>query len=77
MKLICWKCQGIRGDLTIDDLFEHNRLYTPNIVILLETKNRSTRYGYLKRRLGMDFMHVVEPRRIAGVGIYDGNKNEQ
>ncbi|KAB2635662.1 ribonuclease H protein [Pyrus ussuriensis x Pyrus communis] len=57
---------GIRGDLIVDDLLEHNRLHTPDIVILLETKNRSHRYVYLKRRLGMEFMHVVEPRGIAG-----------
>ena len=46
--------------------FVQNRLHSPDIVILLETKNRSNRYVYLKRRLGMDFMHAVEPRGIAG-----------
>ncbi|KAM2502553.1 hypothetical protein ACFX1W_033092 [Malus domestica] len=45
---------------------EQNKLHTPDIVILLETKNRSYRYAYLKKRLGMDFMHAVEPRGIAG-----------
>ena len=66
MKLICWNCQGIGGDLTVDVLMEQNRLHTPDIMILLETKNRSHRYVFFKRRLGMDFMHAIEPRGIAG-----------
>ncbi|KAM0991682.1 hypothetical protein ACFX2C_010033 [Malus domestica] len=66
MKLICWNCQGIGGDLTIDNLIKQHRLHTLDIVILLEIKNRSNRYVYLKRRLGMDFMHTVEPRGITG-----------
>ncbi|XP_068344245.1 uncharacterized protein [Pyrus communis] len=61
-----WNCQGIGRDLTIDDLLEQNKLHTPDIVILLETKNRSNHYVYLNRRLGMDSMHAVEPRGIAG-----------
>ncbi|KAM0994543.1 hypothetical protein EV2_010370 [Malus domestica] len=45
---------------------EQNKLHTPDIVILLETKNRSNHYVFLKKRLGMDFMHAIEPRGIAG-----------
>lgn len=33
---------------------------------LMETKNHSKRYRYLKRRLGMACMHAIEPRGIAG-----------
>ncbi|CAN6541779.1 unnamed protein product [Malus baccata var. baccata] len=64
MKIITWNCQGIGGDLTVDNLLEQNRLHTPDIMILLETKNKSSRYGYLKKRLGMDFLHAVEPKGI-------------
>lgn len=71
MKLICWNCQGIEGDLTIDNLLEENRVHTLDIVILLETKNRSNHYAYLKRRLGMDFMHDGEPKGIgSGMCIF-------
>lgn len=33
---------------------------------LMETKNHSKCYRYLKRRLGMACMHAIEPRGIAG-----------
>lgn len=52
-------------DLTDDDLLEQNRLHSLEVVALLETKNHSRRYHYLKRRLGMACMHVIEPRGIA------------
>ncbi|XP_070668773.1 uncharacterized protein [Malus domestica] len=66
MKIICWNCQGIGGDLTVDDLLEQNRLHSPEVVAVLETKNHSRRYRYLKRRLDMACMHVIEQRGIAG-----------
>ena len=66
MKLIVWNCQGIGGDLTVSSLLEQNGLHTPDLVLLLETKNKSGRYEYLKKKLGMEFMHAVEPRRIGG-----------
>ncbi|KAM1309506.1 hypothetical protein ACFX13_006340 [Malus domestica] len=53
-------------ETSLDNLMEQNKLHTPDIVILLETKNRSSRYVFLKKRLGMDFMHAVEPRGIVG-----------
>ncbi|CAN6695621.1 unnamed protein product [Malus baccata var. baccata] len=77
MKIITWNCQGIGGDLTVDNLLEQNRLHTPDIVILLETKNKSSRYGYLKKRLGMEFLHAVESKGIGGglcVFWRDGSK---
>ena len=40
MKLIVWNCQGIGGDLTIENLLEQNRLHTPDIAIMLETKKK-------------------------------------
>ncbi|CAN6698982.1 unnamed protein product [Malus baccata var. baccata] len=66
MMIITWNCQGIRGDLTVDNLLEQNRRYTPDMVILLETKNNSRSFTHLKRRLGMEHWFVVEPRGIGG-----------
>ncbi|CAN6570393.1 unnamed protein product [Malus baccata var. baccata] len=43
-----------------------NRLHTPDIVVLLETKNKSSRYGYLKKRLDLEYMYAVEPRSMGG-----------
>ncbi|CAB4299177.1 unnamed protein product [Prunus armeniaca] len=66
MRIIVWNCQGIGSVLTVSSLKEQVRLQTSDIVVLLETKNWSQRYGYLKRQLGMQFMHAVEPRGLSG-----------
>lgn len=62
-------CQGIGGELIVDDLLEQNRLHSPEVVALLETKNNSRKYRYLNRRLGMSCMHAIEPRGSVG-GMY-------
>ena len=72
MKLIVWNCQGIGGDLTVANLLEQNRLRTPDLVILLETKNKSSRYGHLRKKLGMEFLHAVEPKGIGGASAFFG-----
>lgn len=66
MKTLCWNCQGIWGSLTVDALVEQVRLHKPNVLILLETKNKSNRYKYLLKLLQMDFMQPVEPKGIGG-----------
>lgn len=66
MKLIIWNCQGIGGDLTVDNLVEQNQLLTPDLMVMLETKNKSRRFDFLRRRLRMDFMHPMEPKGIRG-----------
>ncbi|KAM2888624.1 hypothetical protein FF1_012328 [Malus domestica] len=66
MKLITWNCQGIEGDLTVDNLLEQNRLHTLDIVILLETKNKSKNYEHLKRSLGIEYLFTVDPKTIGG-----------
>ncbi|KAM2763440.1 hypothetical protein PS2_015047 [Malus domestica] len=66
MKIITWNCQGIKGDLTVDNLLEQNRLHTPDMVILLETKNKSRSFAHLKMRLGMEHWFAVEPHGIGG-----------
>ncbi|CAB4314236.1 unnamed protein product [Prunus armeniaca] len=58
--------EGIGGPLTVSSLKEQVRLHAPDIVVLLETKNKVYRYGWLKKQLGMNFMHVVEPRGLSG-----------
>ncbi|CAN6722681.1 unnamed protein product [Malus baccata var. baccata] len=45
---------------------EQYRLHTPDIVILLETKNNSRNYVHLKMRLQMEHLFAVEPRGIGG-----------
>ncbi|KAM2096827.1 hypothetical protein ACFX1R_020424 [Malus domestica] len=53
-------------ETSLDNLLEQNRLHTPNIMVLLETKNKSNHYGYLKKRLDLEYMHAMEPRSIGG-----------
>ncbi|XP_070675640.1 uncharacterized protein [Malus domestica] len=66
MKTLCWNCQGIGGSLMVDALVEQARLHNPEVVILLETKNKTDRYKYLRKLLRMDFMQPVEPKGIGG-----------
>lgn len=40
--------------------------------MLLETKNRSHRYAFLKMKLGRDFMYVVELKGIGEVFVCFG-----
>ncbi|KAM1717261.1 hypothetical protein COP2_025396 [Malus domestica] len=59
------RCEATEAEETsFDNLLEQNRLHTPDIVILLETKNDNSRYGYLRKRLGLDYLHAVEPKGI-------------
>ncbi|KAM0991237.1 hypothetical protein ACFX2C_009647 [Malus domestica] len=51
-------------ETSLNNLLEQNQLHTPDIVILLETKNNSSRYGYLRKSLGLDYLHAVEPKGI-------------
>ncbi|KAM1777717.1 hypothetical protein ACFX11_044340 [Malus domestica] len=51
-------------ETSLDNLLEQNQLHTPDIVILLETKNNSSRYDYLRKRLGLEYLHAVEPKGI-------------
>ncbi|KAM1121104.1 hypothetical protein ACFX19_002872 [Malus domestica] len=57
---------GIEGNLTVDILLKLNRLHTPDIVILLETKNKSSRYVFLKMNLGLEYMFAVESKGLSG-----------
>ncbi|CAB4268375.1 unnamed protein product [Prunus armeniaca] len=49
MKILVWNCQGIGGNLTVSSLKEQVKLHIPDMVLLLETKTRSQRYGFLKK----------------------------
>lgn len=59
-------CQGIRGNLTVSSLKEQVKLHTPDMVTLLETKTRHSRYVFLKKVLGMPFMHAVDTCGLSG-----------
>ncbi|KAH0981273.1 hypothetical protein GBA52_008450, partial [Prunus armeniaca] len=66
MKILAWNCQGIGGNLTVSSLKEQVKLHTHDMVLLLGTKTRSHRYGFLKKILGINFMRAVEARGLSG-----------
>ncbi|CAL2225509.1 unnamed protein product [Prunus armeniaca] len=56
---------------------EKVKLHTPDMVMLLETKTRSSRYVFIKKVLGMPFMHAMEIYYyffVIEVGIKDVEK---
>lgn len=66
MRILIWNCQGIEGNLTVSSLKEKVKLCTPDMVMLLETKTRSSRNVFLKTVQGMPFMHVVDACGLSG-----------
>ncbi|CAL2226991.1 unnamed protein product [Prunus armeniaca] len=70
MRILILNCQGIEGNLTVSSLMEKVKLHTPDMVMLLETKTRSSRYVFLKKVLGMPFMHAMEDVEKGCVGDF-------
>ncbi|KAL1205541.1 hypothetical protein V5N11_003718 [Cardamine amara subsp. amara] len=66
MSLISWNCQGSGSDLTIQILREMRRDHFPNFMFLMETKNSSNHVLGMKRSLGYDKNHIVEPEGLRG-----------
>ncbi|KAI5311399.1 PREDICTED: reverse mRNAase [Prunus dulcis] len=57
---------GIGGVLTVPNLVELTRLHSPDLVILLETKNKGRKLEFLKRRLDMPYMCAVDAHGFRG-----------
>lgn len=70
MKILVWNCQGIGGALTVPNLMEQNKLHSPEVVVLLETKIKGFQLAFLKRKLGMQCMHGVDANGLSGGLIF-------
>ena len=66
MKTICWNCRGLGIDLTVRRLKEINRMYLPDIICLLETKQQDDYVRDVGAQLGFPFSSIVTPVGVGG-----------
>jgi hypothetical protein len=60
MSLLSWNCRGLGNPQTVLDLRQMVREKKPKAVFLMETKTRHKRIEFLKMKLGMENMFVVD-----------------
>jgi len=66
MRAICWNCQGLGTPLTVQNLRAMVAQERPNLILLMETKNKKSVVDRIKRTLNFQNSHVEEPKGIAG-----------
>ncbi|KAH7855780.1 hypothetical protein Vadar_028753 [Vaccinium darrowii] len=54
MNALVWNCQGVGNPLTVSRLKEFWRLHSPDLVFLMETKNKDSYLLWLQKHLGVD-----------------------
>lgn len=55
---------SLGASLTVPILVEQVKL-SPKVVVLLEMKNKEKRFEFLKKRLGMPYIHVVDAQGLS------------
>lgn len=66
MIYISWNSQGIGADLTVRHLKASVRKYNPDMVFLMETKNKNGKMENIRRKLNFNKVVYVEPQGIEG-----------
>ncbi|KAL0751744.1 hypothetical protein Bca101_033747 [Brassica carinata] len=66
MSILSWNCQGAGNTETIQRLRELRRKYFPDLLFLMETKQKSAYIIGLKDILGYDKVFTVEPVGLSG-----------
>lgn len=66
MKLISWNCQGLGSALTIHALKALVAKEEPDLIFLMETKNRTDVLQRLQTRLNFQLSFVLDPLGLAG-----------
>lgn len=65
MSIVVWNCQGLRAELTIPNLFDIGWKYRPNVVFLMETKNKKEWCDRVIHKIRMEGAYYVEPNGIS------------
>jgi len=66
MKIISWNCQGLGNPLTFHALRTLVSLERPNLIFLMETKNKASMVEGIKRKLKFSNLFTVNPEGMAG-----------
>jgi len=66
MRLISWNCQGLGNPLTVQALRALVAREKPDILFLMETKNRNVVLNSLQKRLKFPNSFLEEPSGLAG-----------
>lgn len=66
MRIISWNCQGLGNPLTVQELRALKAQEWPNMVFLMETKNKVMIIDKIRRKLNFQHMFIEPPMGIAG-----------
>lgn len=66
MNIICWNCQGLGSPLTIQHLRALVAHKKPNLVFLMETKNKESKVDKVRKSLNFSNSSIINPIGIAG-----------
>ena len=61
MRAVVSNCQGVGSPLTVPQLKETVNFLSPSVVFLSETKNKRFVLEKVRRKLGFEHLHTVEP----------------
>jgi len=66
MKLLCWNCQGLGSPLTVQALKALVVKEKPDLVFLMETKNREEVVTKIQRSLKYHNSYIINPTCMSG-----------
>lgn len=75
MKILTWNCQELGNSLTIQELRVLVAQERPNLVFLMETKNKKTMVDKIRRQLKFQHMFIEQLIGIAGGLVLMWNEN--
>ncbi|XWS16503.1 hypothetical protein CRYUN_Cryun34aG0093900 [Craigia yunnanensis] len=66
MKALSWNCQGIGSTLAVDALKEHKKNYDPNIIFLMETRNRKEAMEKVRKKVKFENSYYIDLDGMSG-----------
>lgn len=71
MLMLSWNCQGVGRPLTITNLPELCRVHRPDVVYLMETKNKEKKLESIRQTTSFDRYFYVNPAgRSGGLALW-------